>query len=282
MQVQIRQLHADKEVQRQENCQAVKYWEEKMAAKDALLVEMTATRDGLQLTANGEIEKAQADAAKSVKELQQELGVSKIRLESQVEDLSDKLGKVVTFRANMEKREAEVAAMKKKLQELELDQKAEQDNTEREMYEEGVRCKKIVSTAKGEGMNMEELEHALRQRVQKMDKEGNRIGLSQLEAMVTLVAKLIRNGSGRRRVQVDEDQNEEAPATPGSRLPQVPSLPNIGSGRSRKKFIRVKEDRAVEFPLVPMPSSARTSKESYARWRWQFEGQYGGPGRVRA
>ena len=48
LQLDIRQLRKDKAQQEAENCEAVKYWEEGMAAKDQALVEMTASRDQVE------------------------------------------------------------------------------------------------------------------------------------------------------------------------------------------------------------------------------------------
>lgn len=216
----------------------------------------------------------------------------------------------------MENVEAEVSQLKSQLQDLKSEQRAKDEAAEREMYEEGIRCNKMVAQARMEGMNTDAVERALKQRVQRMDKQGNRIGLSQMESLVTLLLDTMRGGHSRQRQRVEPKEVEETRAAEELQLPQVPAGARAGQtprrrGRKTVAFAPAKDDKPVEFPLVPMPSSSRTNKvralaneqpvryafvvvrlpcpgwcrceqESYARWRWQFDGQYGGPGRVHA
>lgn len=236
-----------------------------------------------------------------------------------MEKLTEKLLKVRTFQANMEKVDAEISELRSQLQDLKSERKIKEEAAEREMYEQGIRCNKIVAQARMEGMNTDAVECALKQRVQKLDKQGNRVGLSQLESLVTLVVDAMRGGRAARvRKKQEPEKVEEARAAEQMQLPQILAGNREGQAprhRGRKMTARVKDDTSVEFPLVPMPSSSRTSKvcthlhkkprssrpsygarlaavslsrggwhgfeqESYARWRWQFDGQYGGPGRV--
>ncbi len=186
-------------------------------------------------------------------------------LAEDVEKLSEKLLKVRTFRANMEKVEAEVAQLRSQLKEIKSEQKAKDEAAEREMYEEGIRCNKIVAQARMEGMNTEAVEHALKQRVQKMDKEGNRVGLSQLESLVKLLVDTMRGGHPAKIRHAEEpEEQEEARVAEELQLPQMPAGARGGQAprhRGRKMGgTRVKDDKPVEFPLVPMPSSSRTNK----------------------
>ncbi len=166
----------------------------------------------------------------------------------------------------MEKVEAEVAQQRAQLEAIKREQKAKDEVTEREIYEEGIRCNKIVAQARMEGMNTEAVEHALKQRVQKMDKDGNRVGLSQLESLVTLLVDTMRGGRPAKIKHVEKTEElEEARAAEELQLPQMPASARGGQaprhrGRTTLGGARVKDDKSVEFPLVPMPSSSRTNK----------------------
>lgn len=185
-----------------------------------------------------------------------------------MEHLTEKLLKVRTFRANMEKVEAEVAQLRSQLEDIKREQKAKDETAEREMYEEGIRCNKIVAQGRMQGINTEAIEHALKQRVQKMDKEGNRVGLSQLESLVTLLVDTMRGGRPAKIKHIEEPEElEEARAAEELQLPQMPAgARGVQAPRHRgRKTLggaRVKDDKPVEFPLVPMPSSSRTEKVS--------------------
>jgi hypothetical protein len=266
LQLDIRQLHKDKAEQEAENCAAVKHWGEKMAAKDQALVEMTMGRDQLQQDVDRQIGEVRAASKEQLDALRDQLHETRTRLEGEVEHLSEQLMKVRTFRANMEKVEAEVVHLKTQLKDMKAEQKAKQEAAEKDMYEENIRCNKIVAGARMAGVNTDAMEEALKQRVQKMDKQGNRVGLSQLEALVTLLADTMRNGSMGQRQRPAEAPVEAEESRPGEelQLPQVPSGSRGGAGppkhRGRRAGARTKEEKAVEFPLVPMPTSSRTSK----------------------
>ena len=149
----------------------------------------------------------------------------RVVITGELEQLTEQLLKVRTFRANMEKVEAEVLQLQSQLQDLKSQQKIKDEAAEREMYEEGIRCNKIVAQARMKGMNTEALEHALKQRVQKMDKDGNRIGLSQLESLVTLVVDTMRGvGASKLKRREDPEELEE------TRAPEELQLPNLPAG----------------------------------------------------
>lgn len=181
-----------------------------------------------------------------------------------MEKLTEKLQKVQTFRANMEKVEAEVAELRSQLQDLKSERKMKEEAAEREMYEQGIRCNKIVAQARMEGMKIDAVEFALKQRVQKLDKQGNRVGLSQLESLVTLLVDTMRGGRAARiRKKQEPEKVEETRAAEQMQLPRIPAGNREGQAprhRGRKMAARVKDDTSVEFPLVPMPSSSRTNK----------------------
>jgi hypothetical protein len=237
-----------------------------MAAKDQALVEMTMGRDQLQQDVDRQIGEVRAASKEQLDALRDQLHETRTRLEGEVEHLSEQLMKVRTFRANMEKVEAEVVHLKTQLKDMKAEQKAKQEAAEKDMYEENIRCNKIVAGARMAGVNTDAMEEALKQRVQKMDKQGNRVGLSQLEALVTLLADTMRNGSMGQRQRPAEAPVEAEESRPGEelQLPQVPSGSRGGAGppkhRGRRAGARMKEEKAVEFPLVPMPTSSRTSK----------------------
>ncbi len=81
LQLDIRQLRKDKAQQEAENCEAVKYWGEKMTAKDQALVEMTMSRDQTKHDYKKLVAELQRTSKTQLDTLREEYNETRIRLE---------------------------------------------------------------------------------------------------------------------------------------------------------------------------------------------------------
>ena len=310
--LEIRRLNREKAAQDKDTSVTVAHWERKVDEKEEALQQLQRKMD--EATAENETRMAAVseDCDARLSALEEQVAATETRLKAEVAEQEEELAKVQSFRSNKNKLEKELKSVRKQLEETRTAHANSVSKTEREGYEEKIRVKKMVGQATAEGVETSRIQQALLSYRRLVD--GERVGLTVQEALVKLLVELERGDYAGRRGVARPVQQQESQEDTRARLPQLePSVPlgTAGSPRAppvvrrrRGRGAATEREKAVEFPLVPMPASgpslslslslslclsagfgeilrccvcwpaARTTKESYGRWRYGWEGQW--------